>query len=1228
MEPAALDPGLKLGVRVEPTSAQPGTSKWCDCTEGNSHRALSQPIVAEHVPQEHPPGEEIVGENCMDRYGAVPLAVGQYHDSGPSAPSTLRVPKLSFNTQTSVTGVDLKNRPNRPTEIHDKDTNPCSVYTTDMLDYMCSHIETLSRCIQDLMLRIDGVGQLKSPVGQPRSPLLPDKPIWEKPAPSIRPEKTSTTSHILPARSLPGPRGSLRQHSEFHSGRLTASDEWLGNHGSNSKPLADQMTVIGRRRSAGHRPEGQEGDASEDGYSFMLGQAGRWMPDKSWPLNVPLRLGLAETATSNVQKEKVKAAMLRSISTHQNSNRRSFFAGARKQTGWRSTCGCIFEVKDPNSTFVRALEMLCTVALLNDVIVTPYVLAWDVQQSTTADIVHGFSAAYWTLFMISRFFTGFYQEGELVMGRWKIFKQYLISGFLLDLALTTLDWILLLSPSNAGGQNVRALKMFRIMKVFRLARVWRLAETLLNQVAPTGTRSKLVVHLVKVALSTTIFSHMMSCLWYAFGRHGYSDTGLRWLERNPFITHSDVGSEVDAYSANERDEANAFFEYATCFHWTLAQLTLGSVDIYPANSLERMFNVALLLTGVLFNAVIVSLISSQAVEYIANRREQTFKFQVLRQFLDQHKVDTKLAIRVQRQVMERMNNASGLISEDEVVALGMISSALRESLMYEIRLPHVLGHELFRVWYQIDDNGLRTLCDGHVMFEVYKAQDFVFVPGQEASGMLRVADGHLRYTQDPETSKETEWVFKEVHKGDIVCEAGLWSLWRHVGKLECQRSCYVLWIAADGIMQTVQQYPVIGHITRQYGRAFHLRITCSRPPFSPWPSDLSVPNTNPSELLEQDIGLEMLRKERLKEGSALSMMSQEDYFDLVKEVEAEKCAIQGGIDGRLERVVPVFAIRIKRPDDDNILVEVGKYEKGKVTASVGLPGSKRPRGELPIRTYERVLSKDLSFVANGLTTKEAETQVEVKESQHFGLVSKYLRTVQHTELSDDFMWPLMPSLRQELPSLTDSPCADTQGNSRKPSRSYVLARNSNRRGSVGGSTHEMEHFQSEVRLSELSDEPVWLHEVGDKVRLYAWVSEALFDFVKTEPGKAIVSKWVAKMDVPKALEEFKASQRQPEEQMKTGTISNQRSHASSEERSIPLLPESPKVSKSPAEEALLPLSDEELEVGETNGQDATGGASGFERPRPPASTIRNGEDTEPQSTHAEGQSRITRRFEF
>eukprot|EP00971_Amphidinium_carterae_P229719 4558145-Amphidinium_carterae.1 len=88
-----------------------------------------------------------------------------------------------------------------------------------------------------------------------------------------------------------------------------------------------------------------------------------------------------------------------------------------------------------------------------------------------------------------------------------------------------------------------------------------------------------------------------------------------------------------------------------------------------------------------------------------------------------------------------------------------------------------------------------------------------------------------------------------------------------------------------------------------------------------------VPHTDASDLLEQDVGLELLRREREKNPHIKGML-QEDYDELLKEVEANKCAIQSGVDGALERIVALVAIKVI-DGDNRILVQVGKYDKAK-----------------------------------------------------------------------------------------------------------------------------------------------------------------------------------------------------------------------------------------------------------------------------------------------------------
>merc|ERR1712190_304033 len=130
------------------------------------------------------------------------------------------------------------------------------------------------------------------------------------------------------------------------------------------------------------------------------------------------------------------------------------------------------------------------------------------------------------------------------------------------------------------------------------------------------------------------------------------------------------------------------YVYAVAFRWTLAQITLGGIDIVPANSYERFYCICLMVFGLLFSSVVVSVISSQALEYVAAKREMVEKTTAMQQFLKQNTIEETLAQRVQRQIRKRLASNVLPLSEQDVPAIAMLSSTLRSELLLKTRLPH------------------------------------------------------------------------------------------------------------------------------------------------------------------------------------------------------------------------------------------------------------------------------------------------------------------------------------------------------------------------------------------------------------------------------------------------------------------------------------------------------------------------------------------------------------
>jgi hypothetical protein len=104
-----------------------------------------------------------------------------------------------------------------------------------------------------------------------------------------------------------------------------------------------------------------------------------------------------------------------------------------------------------------------------------------------------------------------------------------------------------------------------------------------------------------------------------------------------------------------RSMSRATYTNVTTFHWAVAQLTLGSIEIVCANSIERIYNVFCMLIGLLFGSALISSLSATMVEIQTARKDQTQKLRVLRHYyMRENPIEAKLSNFVMRQVAKRV----------------------------------------------------------------------------------------------------------------------------------------------------------------------------------------------------------------------------------------------------------------------------------------------------------------------------------------------------------------------------------------------------------------------------------------------------------------------------------------------------------------------------------------------------------------------------------------------
>mmetsp|Transcript_43119 Transcript_43119/g.101275 ORF Transcript_43119/g.101275 Transcript_43119/m.101275 type:complete len:858 (+) Transcript_43119:1-2574(+) len=574
--------------------------------------------------------------------------------------------------------------------------------------------------------------------------------------------------------------------------------------------------------------------------------------------------------------------------------------------------------------------------------------------------------------------------------------------------------------------------------------------------------AKLQIRFTQVVVGTIVLNHVVCCFWYAVGLSAHSDTGERWI----------------AVWLDTREEltTSRVFKYLTSFHWTIAQITLGAIDITPTNSIERVFCILLLILGMLFNATIVSLISSQTMEWVSRRAEKDEIMTTVVRFLEQHHLDKGLQQQVRRQLLDRLARRSTVLSEREVPGLNVLAIGLRSEVLHMIRRPHLLKHTLFKVWSDSNAVSIRRLTDNATKIVSAKPQDIIFVPGAHCGDTYLVMYGNLRYCQDSETSLVNQDVAKTVTQDQWISEAALWVHWQHVGKLEAEGSCHLMLLNATEMLQALTKFPDIAAVTRAYGREYHLRIIAAKPPHSNWPSDLHVPFTSPSDLMSDKFSLELLRREAEK-GAVI--FNEQDIEALTKEISEDKCSLQTNELGELERVVFVLAVRLKREVDDYLWSQIGSVSKGKLKPDCTMPGRKRKRGEMVDEAYEELLKEWLSPFGKHVEAMEVEQTEEVKDSGTYKIQTRYMRVVQHA------MWP-----------------ADAED----PEMVVATYR--------GESKQDLENNYGGGRaMRELFSSPVFVLSMNGQSRLFAWIEPDMCTWLSSPGGAPLLEAWLNSLQV-------------------------------------------------------------------------------------------------------------------
>jgi len=657
---------------------------------------------------------------------------------------------------------------------------------------------------------------------------------------------------------------------------------------------------------------------------------------------------------------------------------------------------------DPTSKRRMWFDFVKFVALLYDLIITPYILAWEVGPNGVEMGMSITLLLLWLLDIGVNFRTGFYSKGLLEMRSEKIAWRYLKTTFFMDAVLVLVDIVTIffdtfLIQDETRFRNLKVARLARIIRLVKLIRIARMRHfgDMIMEYTHASQDGQILFGLFRLLILLFWLNHILCCGWYFISISAPSDTGQRWVDQQT------VEGGGTTYA-----EASSQYQYFTSLHWSLTQMTPASMQVSALNTSERIFSISAVTCGSLLFTFNVSMLSAKLTQRMLSTTKATDNRKTLERFLHQCGINRSLTTQVRQQVTERLNSRPLVHPDEAMPILDQIAASLRKELQVSTVSPYLCRHDFFNLVSLIDNKAGEELCMNTEIW-VLCVGDNLFESGYEADFAALLVKGNVSYEHRPRISApnlhDAPTQLNQVGTQQWIAELALWLEWIHVGYAVADTHCMLLKQIPSKVIAALEKNLAVWDIARQYAGHFLWTIVDVR-------SEMQL-ITDLSPLPELADAVQVFSKStRLYIGQfSLKVMqmaprTQKGYLnlqDLEAELMADKCCLSLGPNMEIFRVTSVVIAEIRR-DDGRVLVEIGKFAEGQVNAACRLPGSKHAPGEDPDAVLTRIVEQKLTPLELDIgVARCSQVAVHASKSHRYNVMTRYMQRVYTIDYAGD-----------------------------------------------------------------------------------------------------------------------------------------------------------------------------------------------------------------------------------
>jgi len=789
--------------------------------------------------------------------------------------------------------------------------------------------------------------------------------------------------------------------------------------------------------------------------------------------------------------------------------------------------GCVVH---PASRLCSVMDAVRAVFLLNDLIMIPYVLAWDLNLEGWLYALSCLVVAFWSTDMIFNFLCGYISEGSVVMNVRQIGKQYLKRGFVVDFTALTMEAVdLVVGTIQRRGDSAdesRSLKVFkalRFVKVARLARiVAKLREGLLSRIQ-SGMAYWIHVHglanfqhslnfmalIFKLLFVIAWLGHIGSCLWYALER-SYSDQDVTWQDSLP------IDTEISTYLQG--------------LYWSVSTMFSGSSYSLPVKTSEVFLATLWLVMGALFVTSITSTLAATLIDAHEKQQDMNKKVQSLTTFMAQRKTPVLLSLAIQANFHEKLL-APKHLSELDLPFLELVAPTLRAALREKQYAACFLHLPFFRMLSTVHDGILQALTFEASVLAAKEGEE-IFHAQQEMVHAFLLSRGTMRYGFMPSSRSVTRYTLdeslhnfeglkslpsgrpSELQADAWICELALLVTWWSLGALSAITQCELLLVSTDHFIRVVTSVPSIAAVTAAYAvhaaKAIHddeeVNCTDIEPGIDADAVICTMDGSIRGGLISKP-ALDVLRRQHRLRGIFLG----EDLTNVEDEVHLGKCHLVMGPEGphSVLRVVHLVVLQLANKDG-NLCVQLADSQDGLIRGKFCLPDCKVTGNEPKEHALKRLLDRSLYPLTNSVRIIDDEMSIEYAASaSSSGMRTKYIKHIFTARLEGDIRKDLSWASHPDRARLLHAGSMKSEKSGPGSQGSNAFRRGKSRAATWLNLPHKGSSWDLAAMSSAFSGQPFGLDgpkhafavlekpdvesTVGQRLRVYRWIDESDFD---------------------------------------------------------------------------------------------------------------------------------------